>query len=363
MAYIEGTGRDNVGWLTSLNNAMDFMSEHGGDTNGNQHDDNSAGDSASAAAAATAAAGVGAGVGAGEGAGGSRWEFTYWSAGPWFSGNYGYDVDVRTVVVNGTKMPQDSIQMAVLSQQAGVAAPTIYFLAGPERGHTNAASAPFTLTYRGYITRPIKFTCSLSTKIVFQTTCAAGFNCDATFQVAAPTSGQYFVDCTNDGGLQNAPKLAYNSSTDLFLGAAAPAANVFSLRHLYTGYTGPALTLRRSTDNRTRNFSFVADGDRGVDTKAIQAWCASPSCSTFVDTWFDQSPNNWHLGKVVSDFHGGGNKNVSIFDQPELVIEAMDTDDECFLNEAADLLFHMCILLVDRGYKLEDVVKVLKERH
>jgi phosphoribosyl-ATP pyrophosphohydrolase/phosphoribosyl-AMP cyclohydrolase len=47
----------------------------------------------------------------------------------------------------------------------------------------------------------------------------------------------------------------------------------------------------------------------------------------------------------------------------ELVIEAMDTDDECFLNEAADLLFHMCILLVDRGYKLEDIVKVLEERH
>jgi len=47
----------------------------------------------------------------------------------------------------------------------------------------------------------------------------------------------------------------------------------------------------------------------------------------------------------------------------ELVIEAMDSDDELFLNEAADLLFHMTILLVDRGYKLEDVVKILKERH
>ena len=47
----------------------------------------------------------------------------------------------------------------------------------------------------------------------------------------------------------------------------------------------------------------------------------------------------------------------------ELVIEAMDTDDDCFLNEAADLLFHMTILLVDRGYRLEDVVKILEERH
>ncbi len=47
----------------------------------------------------------------------------------------------------------------------------------------------------------------------------------------------------------------------------------------------------------------------------------------------------------------------------ELIIEAMDSNDKLFLNEAADLLFHMTILLVDRGYMLEDVVKVLKERH
>jgi phosphoribosyl-ATP pyrophosphohydrolase/phosphoribosyl-AMP cyclohydrolase len=47
----------------------------------------------------------------------------------------------------------------------------------------------------------------------------------------------------------------------------------------------------------------------------------------------------------------------------ELVIEAMDSDDENFLNEAADLLFHMTILLVDRGYGLEDIVKVLEDRH
>lgn len=47
----------------------------------------------------------------------------------------------------------------------------------------------------------------------------------------------------------------------------------------------------------------------------------------------------------------------------ELVIEAMDADEESFLNEAADLLFHLTILLVDRGYRLEDVVKILQERH
>ncbi len=47
----------------------------------------------------------------------------------------------------------------------------------------------------------------------------------------------------------------------------------------------------------------------------------------------------------------------------ELVIEAMDSDEEGFLNESADLLFHMIILLIDRGYRLEDVVKNLEKRH
>lgn len=47
----------------------------------------------------------------------------------------------------------------------------------------------------------------------------------------------------------------------------------------------------------------------------------------------------------------------------ELVIEAKDRDDEKFLNEAADLLFHLMILLVERGYGLDDVVRVLEQRH
>ena len=47
----------------------------------------------------------------------------------------------------------------------------------------------------------------------------------------------------------------------------------------------------------------------------------------------------------------------------ELIIESKDSDDERFLNEAADLLFHTMILLIERGYGLEDVVKVLRGRH
>ncbi len=47
----------------------------------------------------------------------------------------------------------------------------------------------------------------------------------------------------------------------------------------------------------------------------------------------------------------------------ELVIEAKDVNDNLFLNEAADLLFHYLILLQAKDHKLEDVITVLKQRH
>ena len=47
----------------------------------------------------------------------------------------------------------------------------------------------------------------------------------------------------------------------------------------------------------------------------------------------------------------------------ELIIEAKDSNDILFLNEAADLLFHLMILLTDRGVGLGDVAGVLEKRH
>ena len=47
----------------------------------------------------------------------------------------------------------------------------------------------------------------------------------------------------------------------------------------------------------------------------------------------------------------------------ELVIEAKDNHGELFLNEAADLMYHYIVLLLAKGYGLEDVVEVLRQRH
>jgi len=47
----------------------------------------------------------------------------------------------------------------------------------------------------------------------------------------------------------------------------------------------------------------------------------------------------------------------------EVVIEAKDDSEELFLAESADLLFHYLLLLQAKGYKLNDVVEVLKKRN
>ncbi len=47
----------------------------------------------------------------------------------------------------------------------------------------------------------------------------------------------------------------------------------------------------------------------------------------------------------------------------ELVIEAKDDDMDLFLNEAADLMFHLIVLLEAKDTRLEAVVDILAERH
>lgn len=47
----------------------------------------------------------------------------------------------------------------------------------------------------------------------------------------------------------------------------------------------------------------------------------------------------------------------------ETIIGAMANDDENFMYEAGDLLYHLIVLLTHKGYRIEDVVRELKKRH
>ena len=127
---------------------------------------------------------------------------------------------------------------------------------------------------------------------------------------------------------------------------------------------------------------IIPDCDQ--DTLLIKVEPAGPTCHTGADTCFDESNGaNALFLHYLQDIIKGRKKSTAaksytklLFDKGinkiaqkvgeeavELVIEAKDSDEELFRNEAADLLFHLLVLLEAKNVKLEDVVAVLKERH
>lgn len=121
------------------------------------------------------------------------------------------------------------------------------------------------------------------------------------------------------------------------------------------------------------------------DTLLIQVNPVGPTCHTGSDTcWNDVNEQSFGFlselenvitsrrenadsqkSYVASLFEKGINKIAQKVGEEavEIVIEAKDTNDDLFLNEGADLLFHYLILLQAKGYKLKDIVSVLEGRH
>ncbi len=47
----------------------------------------------------------------------------------------------------------------------------------------------------------------------------------------------------------------------------------------------------------------------------------------------------------------------------ETILGAVSGDDENFIYEGADLLYHLIVLLSQKGYRIEDLAAELKKRH
>lgn len=133
------------------------------------------------------------------------------------------------------------------------------------------------------------------------------------------------------------------------------------------------------------NFLLVQDIkiDCDNDTLLIKANPVGPVCHTGADTcWEETNVSNDFLARlesIIADrkqnpsgdsytsrlFAKGINKIAQKVGEEavEVVIEAKDNDESLFLNESADLLFHYLILLQAKGYRLDDVINILKQRH
>lgn len=121
------------------------------------------------------------------------------------------------------------------------------------------------------------------------------------------------------------------------------------------------------------------------DSLLIKVKPKGPTCHTGSDTCWNEN-NKQYFGflselenviksrRVNSDseksyvaslFESGINKIAQKVGEEavETIIEAKDNDDNLFLNESADLLFHYLVLLQAKGYSLKDIAKVLEGRH
>lgn len=125
--------------------------------------------------------------------------------------------------------------------------------------------------------------------------------------------------------------------------------------------------------------------DCDEDTLLIKAKPVGPVCHTGADTCFDE-PNSkddvWFLS-YLQDFIDKrkkempqGSYTTSLFEKGtrkiaqkvgeeavETIIGAMADDDENFIYEAGDLIYHLIVLLSHKGYRIEDIVRELRKRH
>ena len=134
------------------------------------------------------------------------------------------------------------------------------------------------------------------------------------------------------------------------------------------------------------NYLHLVDlkSDCDNDTLLVQALPDGPVCHLGTDTCWgetnrlqcgflteleeviaDRRQNPTEKSYTASLFKKGINKIAQKVGEEavEVVIEAKDQNDDLFLNESADLVFHFLVLLQAKGFRFKEVLEVLRERH
>ena len=134
--------------------------------------------------------------------------------------------------------------------------------------------------------------------------------------------------------------------------------NFLNLKSLKIDCDGDTLLIKASPDGptchkgtdtcweeiNTQDFGFLSDLEQVISNRKH-----TPNDASYVSSLFEKGINK--IAQKVGE------------EAVETVIEAKDQNDELFLEESADLLFHYLILLQAKGYCLSDIVNVLKSRH
>jgi phosphoribosyl-ATP pyrophosphohydrolase/phosphoribosyl-AMP cyclohydrolase len=129
--------------------------------------------------------------------------------------------------------------------------------------------------------------------------------------------------------------------------------------------------------------SVLIDCDN--DTLLVKANPLGPVCHTGADTCFeennlkgdiqflsylqdliDQRKREMPEGSYTTSLFTKGTRKITQKvgeEAVETIIGAMANDDENFLYESADLIYHLMVLLTHKGFRIEDIAAELKSRH
>ena len=168
-----------------------------------------------------------------------------------------------------------------------------------------------------------------------------------------------------------------------YMDRAALAQTISSKKVTFFSRSKNRLWTKGETSGNWLDF-ISGEMDCDADTLLIQARPQGPSCHTGSVTCFnDQTPNNIgfldQLAILIAERHKTmpeGSYTTSLFNEGkariaqkvgeegvELALARMNDDNTELANEAADLLFHMMVLLEDAGLSLTDAISVLQNRH
>ncbi|MGE0020347.1 MAG: bifunctional phosphoribosyl-AMP cyclohydrolase/phosphoribosyl-ATP diphosphatase HisIE [Draconibacterium sp.] len=121
------------------------------------------------------------------------------------------------------------------------------------------------------------------------------------------------------------------------------------------------------------------------DTLLVKASPVGPVCHTGADTCFeenntktdvrflsylqdliDQRKRDMPEGSYTTSLFAKGTRKITQKvgeEAVETIIGAMANDDENFIYESADLVYHLMVLLTHKGFRIEDIAAELEKRH
>ena len=142
-------------------------------------------------------------------------------------------------------------------------------------------------------------------------------------------------------------------------------------------------TKGETSGNVLRLVSIKSDCDN--DTLLVRAEPAGPVCHTGTDTcwgetnetddlaflselqdFIEQRREQMPEGSYTTRLFTDGTKRIAqkVGEEAlEAVIEATSGTDEKFVYEASDMLYHLLVLLTDKGLRIDDLARELRRRH